>query len=264
LYANGGSGAGIGKSQGNVMYNIGLGSYGDLFGAHISGAVYGLYTEGEDYGLYSQGDTYRTGADVHLQQDDSGQNNVMYTLVSPEMTIQTYGVGQLSNGKANIQFDAAFSNVVSDSEPIVITVTPIGESEGVHIEQVDGKGFRVAENRSGKSSVQFSWIAIGKRVGYENLSLPEDVISIDYDERINRGLSRDVDLNASGEGLYYQNGKLYTGKSPERISESVDVKTIERLNPVQIDEKNLEKLDKEPVKREAAKKETTEELKKDQ
>jgi len=173
---------------------------------------------------------YRTGADVHLQQDNSGQNNIMYTLVSPEMTIQTYGIGQLQNGKAGIEFDEAFSNIVSTSEPIIVTITPIGESEGVHLEQVDGKGFRVAENRSGKSSVQFSWIAIGKRAGYENLSLPADVTSSDYTNKIDQGLSNDGNPDETvGEGLYYQNGELHLGHAPgQQRSESIE---IERAAP---------------------------------
>ncbi len=211
VYANGGTGAGTGKSQSAPMIDIGMGAYGDLFGAHIDGNVYGLYARGVNYGIYTDGDVYRTGADVHLQQDMSGQNNVMYTLVSPEMTIQTYGIGQMQNGKSNINFDEAFANVVSSSESIIVTITPIGKSEGVYLDQVDANGFSIAENNNGKSSIQFSWIAIGKRSGYENMSLPSDVIATDYNEKIQRGLSRDADPNAQGEGLYYQNGTLHNG-----------------------------------------------------
>lgn len=212
LTNNGGSG---GKNSSQPISKMAISAYGDLFGAHINGNIYGLYAEGANYGVFAKGDMYRTGADVHLQQDNSGQNNIMYTLVSPEMTIQTYGIGQLQNGKAGIDFDEAFSNIVSDGEPIIVTITPIGESEGVHLEQVDGKGFRVAENRSGKSSVQFSWIAIGKRAGYENVSLPAEVTSADYTNKIEQGLSNDGNPDeAVGEGLYYQNGELHVGQAP--------------------------------------------------
>ncbi|RLD81425.1 MAG: hypothetical protein DRJ15_04445 [Bacteroidetes bacterium] len=209
---NGGSG---GKNSSQPISSMAISAFGDLFGAHINGNIYGLYAEGANYSVFAKGDMYRTGADVHLQQDNSGQNNIMYTLVTPEMTIQTYGIGQLQNGKAGIEFDEAFSNIVSDSEPIIVTITPIGETEGVHLEQVDGKGFRVAENRSGKSSVQFSWIAIGKRTGYENVSLPSEVTSADYSSKIDQGLSNDGNPNEpQGEGLYYQNGELHLGEAP--------------------------------------------------
>ena len=225
---NGGVG---GKNSSQPISSMAINAFGDLFGAHINGNIYGLYAEGANYGVFAKGDIYRTGVDVHLQQDNSGQNNIMYTLVSPEMTIQTYGIGQLQNGKAAIEFDEAFSNIVSDSEPIIVTITPIGETEGVHLEQVDGKGFRVAENRSGKSSVQFSWIAIGNRAGYENVSLPADVTSADYSNKIQQGLSNDGNPNeAVGEGLYYQNGELHLGQAPGQPAQDEDI-TIERSAP---------------------------------
>lgn len=203
---------GTGKSMGDASASIGIGVYGDLFGAHVDGEIYGLYATGGEYGVYSDGDVYRTGADVHLQQNNSGQNQVMYTLVSPEMTIQTYGIGQLSNGKSSIGFDDAFAGIVSESEPIIVTITPIGESNGVHLKKVDGKGFEVAENSQGKSNVQFSWIAIGKRAGFENKSLPADVIASDYNTKIQTGLHNDADMTTDGQGLYYRNGVLSTGQ----------------------------------------------------
>jgi hypothetical protein len=158
----------------------------------------------------------------------------MYTLVSPEMTIQTYGIGQLSGGKANIDFDAAFADVVSNSEPIIVTITPIGESEGVHLEKVNNNGFAVVENKSGKSSVQFTWIAIGKRKGYENKSLPSDVIADDYDQKISDGLQNDADITTDGKGLYYNNGTLTVGNPTPYKTQSggaeVKIVSFDRVN----------------------------------
>jgi len=219
------------KSYTNPVSATAISAYGDLFGAQINGGIYGLYAEGINYSIFASGDLYRTGADVHLQKDNSGQNNIMYTLVSPEMTIQTYGLGQLQAGKASIAFDDAFSRVVSDDEPIIVTITPIGDSEGVHLAQVDAKGFVVIENRSGKSGVQFSWIAIGKRKGYENVSLPADVTDPDYTLKIEQGLSNDGNPDEpAGEGLYYQNGELHVGTVPS-IPGSSELNVIERASP---------------------------------
>ena len=222
---------GTGKAASDPSSSIGIGVYGDLFGAHIHGEVYGLYAQGENYGLFTEGDVYRTGADIHLQQDNSGQSNVMYTLVSTEMTVQTYGIGQLQSGKSTISFDDAFANVVSANEPIIVTVTPIGKSEWVYLEKVDENGFTVLENNDGKSNVQFSWIAIGNRAGYENVSLPADVTSADYSNKIQQGLSNDGNPNeAVGEGLYYQNGELHLGQAPGQPAQDEDI-TIERSAP---------------------------------
>ena len=218
---------GSGKAASQPITNIGISAWGDLIGAHVNGNVYGLYAEGENYSIYANGDMYRTGADVHLQQDNNGQSNVMYTLVSTEMTVQTYGIGQLQNGKSSISFDDAFANVVSANEPIIVTVTPIGKSEWVYLEKVDGSGFTVLENNEGKSNVQFSWIAIGKRKGFENMSLPADVIAADYNEKIHRGLSNDNDNTINGEGLYYQNGMLHNGQVQIARTSSASNNTFE-------------------------------------
>ena len=205
-------GSGTGKASMGTYSNIGIGVWGDLIGANIHGNIYGLYTEGEDYSIYANGDVYRTGADVHVQTNATGENSVMYTIVSTDMVVQTYGIGQMSRGKSNIVFDQAFADVVSSEEPIIVTITPIGRSKGVYLDEVDVTGFTVGENSNGKSDVQFSWIAIGKRQGYENNSLPEDVIASDYNDKMHRGLANDNDPDASSEGLYYKDGKLYNGQ----------------------------------------------------
>lgn len=252
---------GNGKSQNETYSDIGIGAIGDLFGAHINGDIYGLYAEGENYSVYAKGDIYRTGADVHLQMDNSGQNNVMYTLVSPEMTVQTYGIGQMQSGKSNIVFDDAFANIVSSTEPIIVTITPIGKSEGVYLDQVDADGFRVEENNNGKSNIQFSWIAIGKRAGFENKSLPEDVIAADYNEKLQRGLARDGDPNNQAEGLYYQNGTLYNGHVVEqRTSNENSIEEVAPLKHFEVQDKSS--LRKAPIEREAPKRKNSDVIRK--
>lgn len=246
---------GSGKGPNDPSSSIGIGVHGDLFGAHIHGSVYGLFTEGANYGLYASGDVYRTGADIHLQQDDYGQNNVMYTLVSPEMTVQTYGIGQLQNGKASVSFDDAFAGIVSDAEPIIVTITPIGNSDGVFLEKVDARGFSVNENNGGKSNVQFSWIAIGKRKGFENKSLPEDVIASDYTGKIASGLVNDSDISRDGQGLYYQNGRLITGEPPQdRTGMEITVEPAPMLERFVVPDKA--ELRKAPASRETTEKGT--------
>ena len=180
---------------------------------------------------------YRTGADVHLQQNASGENTVMFTQVSTEMTIQTYGFGQLQAGKSRISFDQSFADVVSTDEPILVSITPIGNSGGVYLEQVNGNGFTVSENNNGRSNVQFSYIAIGKRKGYENVNLPADVVASDYTTKIQRGLSNDADLNAQAEGLYYQNGNLHTGQAQaSRSSAGIAIAPAKKLDHFVVDD----------------------------
>jgi hypothetical protein len=205
--------SGTGKDD-QVQVNNGLGVYGDLFGANIHGKVYGAFIQGENYASFANGNSYHNGLDIHLQENGSSQNTVLYTSVATDATIQTSGYATISGGKANIIFDQSFAKAVSDKEPIIVTVTPMGNSNGVYLSQVDKSGFSVVENNNGKSNVTVSYIAIGKRKGYENPHLAEEVIAADYISKLNQGLHNDNDMETNGQGLYYENGQLVVGKHP--------------------------------------------------
>lgn len=208
---------GSGKSPNEVMINCGIAAWGDLFGADIHGKIYGMFVEGGNYAIYSNGVTYKNNLDVHLQENGSNTFSVLYTSVSNEVTVQTSGVVALSNGKASIMFDPVFAATVSDKEPVIVTVTPIGNSNGVFLEAVSTKGFTVVENNNGKSNVSVNYIAVGRRAGYENPTLAPEVIDAEYLSKITRGLHNDGITETDGEGLYYENGKLVVGKHPSTI-----------------------------------------------
>jgi hypothetical protein len=208
-------GSGSGKDS-EVQINNGIGAWGDLFGADIHGKVYGTYTEGENYAMFTNGTVFKNDLDVHLQK--TGNNNtVLYTNVSTHATVQTSGYASLTNGKSNIAFDEVFANAVSSETPIVVTVTPVGNSNGVYLAEVSNTGFKVIENNGGKSNVTITYIAIGKRAGYENPQLPQEVIDVEYTSKLARGLHNDGDMETDGEGLYYENGKLIVGIHPSTL-----------------------------------------------
>lgn len=216
---------GAGK-DGQAMVNSGIGVYGDLFGADIHGNVYGAFIEGENYATYTKGNNYTSGLDVHLQKDGD-KNSVMYTNVSTDATVMTSGTATLSKGNASIGFDSNFSNIVSEEDAIIVTVTPIGNSNGVYLENVDKNGFSVKENNNGRSDVTISYIAVGKRKGYENPVLAEEVVDAAYEIKLSAGLHNDSDTETDGQGLYYENGQLIVGvhsstlpdvNKPEKVS----------------------------------------------
>jgi hypothetical protein len=209
-------GSGGGKN-GQANTGIGLGAWGDLMGADIHGAVYGIYAEGKNYAMFSNGPIYRNNLDIHLQDNGTGTNTVLYTNVSTDATIQTCGTAALSNGTKSITFDPAFEESVSLEAPVIVTVTPIGNSNGVYLSEVSGNGFTVVENNGGKSNITVNYIAIGKRAGYENPSLPQEVIDAGYTKNMARGLHNDADTQTNGEGLYYENGQLVVGIHPSTL-----------------------------------------------
>lgn len=205
--------SGGGKSS-QTATGIGLGAWGDLMGADIHGKVYGLYAEGGEFAIYAKGTSVQNGPQLHLQPNGTEQQTVLYAHVSTDMTVQTSGYATLSSGKATIQFDKSFAEAISPDFPVVVTITPLGVSQGIYLTEVDEKGFGVAESGEAKSNVRFAFIAIGKRAGYENPIISADVTRSDYTTRISRGLHNDADTKSEGEGLYYENGKLSVGKHP--------------------------------------------------
>lgn len=208
--------SGAGKSvQANT--GIGIGAWGDLMGADIHGKVYGIYAEGENYAMFSNGDVYKNKLDIHLQDNGTGTNTVLYTNVSTDVTVQTIGVATLSNGRASIAFDQSFAAAVSSESPVIVTVTPIGNSNGVYLAEVSGSGFTVVENNAGKSNITVNYIAIGKRAGYEHPGIAREVIDATYTGNIARGLHNDADTRTNGEGLYYENGQLTVGIHPSTL-----------------------------------------------
>jgi hypothetical protein len=138
---------------------------------------------------------------------------VTYSSSSTEVTVTTTGQGSLVNGHCSVIYNENFKDVISWQFPVIITVTPMGPSNGVYISSSDYNGFSVSENNAGTSNVTFSFIAVGRRSGYENPELPAEVIASDFESNMTEGLHNDADRETDGKGLYYQDGALLLGHS---------------------------------------------------
>jgi hypothetical protein len=215
------SGSGGGKSNGSEpAEGIGAGAWGDLMGADIHGGVYGIYVEGNNFGIYSKGPVYSDQPAVQLQDVGEAERAVVYSSSSTDVTIITSGQGSLVNGHCSVIFDKNFRKVLSNQIPVNITVTPTGPSNGVYISTSDENGFSVTENNEGRSNVNFSYIVIGRRAGYENPQLPVEVLSSDFESTMKEGLHNDADLATYGKGLHYQDGSLKLGHSASMMKNS--------------------------------------------
>ncbi len=191
LYYNGGSGSGSGLLRSasgspdiineHVVASIGAGGTGELFGHITRGEIYGQYVAGERYGQYVTGDVITNKNYAVLTNVGDSRRVATYAITSPDVSVYTSGYGRLVNGKAQIKFNESFSKVIDEDTPVVVTVTPIGDCNGVHLMDINNKGFEVSENGNGNSNVRFTWIAIGTRKDSRNVTLPDEVLSSDYD-----------------------------------------------------------------------------------
>ena len=166
--------------------NIGLGIYGGVMGGWIKGLVYGVNLSGKKYGAYVHGKTITNDVIVVLNKNEISENRIAtYATTSTKVEVSTKGKHKLESGSVFVAFDADFRNLVSSAEPIIITCTPLGNTNGVYVSTISPEGFTVVENNKGVASVDFNWIAIGVKKGYEKTTISEEIIANDFEEKIN-------------------------------------------------------------------------------
>jgi hypothetical protein len=229
LYYSGSVGAGSGKDDSAVV-GIGLGGCGGVLGAHISGEVMGLYTKGNMYANYAYGDTYATGVMATIQ-DTGDIRTAYYGVTSPDVEVITHGVGTMEKSLAEVSFDKDFLNTVSKESPIVVTVSPKGLCDQLCITEQNDAGFSVEEANAGKSDVEFNWIAIGIRSGYETRPvLDHNLASIDFDNHMLQVAADEDDTDIvrssvwyDGENLQWTEYKIDLGPKVEPVQSQPEV-----------------------------------------
>jgi hypothetical protein len=165
--------------------SIGLGIYGGVMGGWIKGLVYGTNLSGAKYGLYVHGKTITNNVIATLTNIGKDERVATYAPTGMKVDVVDRGRGKLKNGKATIEFSDNFSKLLSENEDITVTVTPLGSSKGLFIEKYSTDGFVAVENESGNSSVEFNWIAVGVKVGYEKVKISEEIINKDFEVKMN-------------------------------------------------------------------------------
>ncbi|OFY36453.1 MAG: hypothetical protein A2W91_02610 [Bacteroidetes bacterium GWF2_38_335] len=219
MYVGGSTTAG--KSSGSPAGHIGMGGYGDLMGGWIRGNVYGLNIKGERYTLYIDGKQYTNNT---ISQLHSGNNNTerIATYVPTSTTVDIYckGVIEMVNGSAIVNFEESFTQLISDETPVVVTVTPIGKSNGVYLEYVRNSGFKVVEIQSTNSNeiqqssfskstvLKVSYIAIGTKKGCENPENPEELLSTEYDTKMEGVMFNESNTNESALPIWWDGNSL--------------------------------------------------------
>ena len=165
---------------------IGLGIYGGVMGGWIKGLVYGTNLSGERYGAYVHGKTLTNNFIATLNTVENSDERVpTFAPNAMKVEVSDKGTGKLLNGKTTISFSGQFGSLLSSEEPIILTVTPMGNSQGLYIENVTNKEFTVVENNMGTSDVAFYWIAIGVKKGFEKPEISPEILSSEFEEIMN-------------------------------------------------------------------------------
>ena len=180
------------KSEGiDDIYTGGVLAQGSV-GVNSIGSKIGLASISKNLGLFSysingisayfKGDVVKNGADITVFDDDETDNKVVtYSSLSSSSTIQVVGTGNIQNGTGHVNFDNTFSKVVSDSDPIVVIITPTTPGlKNIVVLNTDKNGFDVSVGNN--ASGTFNWLAIGKVKAFRNKTLPEEITNKDFEQ----------------------------------------------------------------------------------
>ncbi|MFP4460437.1 MAG: hypothetical protein ACLFSQ_12720 [Candidatus Zixiibacteriota bacterium] len=189
LVYNGGQYSGSGlyreRDEGSIMFeplvvNSGALGIGELFGHLTRGENYGQYVSGKRYGQYVTGDVI-TNKDYAVVTDNGTDERITtYANTSSKPSVYASGYGNISGTSARVDFDSDFASIIDNENLPVVTITPIGSGGDIYIESIDSDGFTVASDVS-VDDLQFTYIAIGEKIGSSSKQLPQEVLDPEYD-----------------------------------------------------------------------------------
>lgn len=236
LYAVLGNGAYQNNTSRNAQstqesIEIGIGIEGGFLGGHIRGDQYGLITKGDRFGSYTDGTTITNKAYAVINENGSGERIATYASTSTTIDVTTKGMGELVNGMARIAFDKNFAGLVSKEKPVIVTVSPMGETNGVYVASVTADGFTVKENKGGTSMVSFYWIAVGEKNNAALTEVPKEVLSKDFDKNLDNILAIDEDSKEAGKAMWWNGRTLEFGKSAPAAASPRKAQVLENAKP---------------------------------
>lgn len=185
-----------------VNTQIGLGIYGGVMGGWIRGLVYGTHVKGERYSLYVDGKTYTNEPVAELVAKTDGTRIPAYGVITEQPDVYAKGKSRLVNGSKYISFSEAFLSMAKPDD-IVITVSPLASSNGLYIAKQDAAGFWVNENNAGNGMVDFAWMAIATRKGFEQLTHAPELLEKDFDQKMSNVMYNDNNKTGSPQSIWW-------------------------------------------------------------
>jgi parallel beta-helix repeat protein len=223
---------GSGTGVHDVVEGIGLGSYGSLMGGWIKGEEYGLFSSGKRFGMFTDGNTYSTGYHGFIQKSD-GEKTVAYSIASPSVDVIFHGRARLEAGQSGVAFPPEMQKLISSQSPISVFLSPNAGDTGLYPTNMSRQGFEVARTGGTISPLEFDWMAIGKRAGFENVETPEEILRPDFESNMQQVAFNENDLKGSSLGMYLDNDALRFGAPPESQTPSgkAEVQVTRRSAP---------------------------------
>ncbi len=209
VYGSNAYGSGTGFAPSNNQAGIGGGFFG-MVGSINRGSVVGQLNSGELFAGYNVGNVYTSGKNIEMVNTGT-ESTPAYAVTSTEAVIYKKGKAQLVNGSATVTFDPQYAKLLGEAP--VVTVTPMGQCNGVYIASIDKNGFTIKELGNGNATVEFSWIAVGDRVDARSTEVPSFLKSPTFDQNVNKVLFSDSNRSQSGEGIWWDGTQFQFNKN---------------------------------------------------
>jgi len=109
------------------------------------------------------------------------EQRLLYAIESPEVWFEDFGTATLRNGRAVVSIDPLFAATIN-LDDYHIFLTPLGDCQGLYVENKTPTGFEVRELGGGSANVSFDYRIAAHRLGYEDDRLELDTVWHDQEE----------------------------------------------------------------------------------
>lgn len=186
---------------------VGLGIYGGVMGGWIKGLVYGTNFSGQKYGVYVHGNSITNEKFVQLNSSSISDNRIAsYATTALTNELTSKGKISLINGQATVTFDSKLVELC-DLNSLVITATPMGNCNGVFIDNISENGFVIKEINNGLHNVSVSFIISGTLKQATEFVEPE-ILSKQYEVNMNGVMHNDYDNSTNGTPIWFDGIKV--------------------------------------------------------
>jgi hypothetical protein len=187
-------------SETNAM--IGLGIYGGVMGGWVKGLVYGTNFSGDKYGIYVHGNTVTNSKYVQLNTSASADVRIAsYATTALTNELSSKGKISLINGQATVTFDNRLIELC-DLNSLVITATPMGNCNGVYIDNITEEGFVIKELNNGMHNVLVSFIISGTLKQSSEFT-ENEILNNQYETNMNGVMHNDYDNSTDALPIWY-------------------------------------------------------------
>jgi hypothetical protein len=141
-----------------------------------SSSAFSIY-DGANTNLWSVGETgTAVAAGPSAVQVNAGSQGkrLAYAVTSPQNWIEDFGSGQLKDGEAVIELEAAYAETLSTEEPYHVFLTPLGDC-ALYVVEKAAASFSVRALGGERCNIAFDYRIVGLRRGYETVRMEQYV-----------------------------------------------------------------------------------------